>query len=116
MKLLLDENLSRRLVPFLQNQYPGTIQVVSAGLEQAGDREIWQYARAGGFVIVSRDSDFLELAAMLGHPPQVIRLGTPNQSKATTLKLLLDNQDLIENALVSENLPCIELRSGSAWL
>lgn len=28
MKLLLDENLSRRLVPFLQHDYPGSNQVV----------------------------------------------------------------------------------------
>jgi predicted nuclease of predicted toxin-antitoxin system len=31
MKLLLDENFSRRLVPFLQNAYPGTSQVVLLG-------------------------------------------------------------------------------------
>ena len=35
MKLLLDENLSRRLVPFLQEAYPGSSQVVLLGLEQA---------------------------------------------------------------------------------
>lgn len=28
MKLLLDENLSRRLIPFLQTDYPGSNQVV----------------------------------------------------------------------------------------
>jgi predicted nuclease of predicted toxin-antitoxin system len=28
MKLLLDENLSRRLAPFLQEAYPGSSQVV----------------------------------------------------------------------------------------
>lgn len=50
MKLLLDENLSRRLVPFLQEDYPGTSQVVLEGLEQATDREIWQYAKEKGFV------------------------------------------------------------------
>ena len=33
MKLLLDENLSRRLVPFLQNAYPGTSQVVLLGVK-----------------------------------------------------------------------------------
>ena len=37
MKLLLDENLSRRLVPFLQHAYPGTSQVVLLGLESASD-------------------------------------------------------------------------------
>lgn len=45
MKLLLDENLSRRLVPFLQNAYPGTSQVVLLGMESASDRDIWQKAK-----------------------------------------------------------------------
>lgn len=33
MKLLLDENLSRRLVPFLQHDFPGSSQVVLSGLD-----------------------------------------------------------------------------------
>ena len=32
MKLLPDENLSRRLVPFLQHDYPGSSQVVLLGM------------------------------------------------------------------------------------
>ena len=46
MKLLLDENLSRRLVPFLQHDYPGTNQVVLIGMESASDKDIWHKARA----------------------------------------------------------------------
>ncbi|WP_408597071.1 DUF5615 family PIN-like protein [Limnohabitans sp.] len=38
MKLLLDENLSRRLVPFLQHDFPGTSQVTLLGLESASNR------------------------------------------------------------------------------
>jgi hypothetical protein len=38
MKLLLDENLSRRLVPFLQSDFPGSSHVALLGLEQASDR------------------------------------------------------------------------------
>jgi len=45
MKLLLDENLSRRLVPFLQHDYPGSSQVVLLGLESASDAEVWQAAK-----------------------------------------------------------------------
>ena len=41
MKLLLDENLSRRLVPFLQDRYPGSTQVELVGLERADDAAIW---------------------------------------------------------------------------
>ncbi|MDP2823236.1 MAG: DUF5615 family PIN-like protein [Sulfuritalea sp.] len=44
MKLLLDENLSRRLVPFLQYEFPGSTQVALVGLEQADDRTIWHRA------------------------------------------------------------------------
>jgi len=40
MKLLLDENLSRRIVPFIQDIYPNSTQVALAGLEQADDKTI----------------------------------------------------------------------------
>lgn len=56
MKLLLDENLSRRLVPFLQAAYPGSTQVALEGLERASDLGIWQYAKAHDFVIVTKDA------------------------------------------------------------
>jgi predicted nuclease of predicted toxin-antitoxin system len=45
MKLLLDENLSRRLVPFLQHDYPGSTQVVLMGLESESDSVVWQTAK-----------------------------------------------------------------------
>ena len=40
MKLLLDENLSRRLVPFLQENYPESSQVALLGMEQTSDVEL----------------------------------------------------------------------------
>ena len=58
MKLLLDENPSRRIVPFLQTAFPGSTQIAVLGLESVSDSKIWQYAKDNGFVIVSRDSDF----------------------------------------------------------
>jgi len=109
MKLLLDENLSRRLVPFLQHSYPGTSQVVLLNLEAASDRTIWQRAKDYGYVIVTRDADFEELSFVLGQPPKIIWLKIKNQSRATTLKILNDNHAVIEDALVKKNLACVEL-------
>ncbi len=94
MKLLLDENLSRRLVPFLQHDYPGSNQVLLLGMESASDKEVWQRAKQDGYVIVTRDADFQELSLVWGHPPKVIRLKTLNQSRAATLKILIDNKDM----------------------
>ena len=109
MKLLLDENLSRRIIPFLQTAFPGSTQVTLLGLESASDSEIWQYAKNNGFVIVSRDSDFQERSLVSGHPPQVIWLKIPNRSKTAVLNILLEHRAEIEQALTSQNLACVEL-------
>ena len=58
MKLLLDENLSRRIVPFIQDLYPDSTQVALIGMEQLDDKAIRQYAIDNGFIIVTKDADF----------------------------------------------------------
>jgi hypothetical protein len=60
MKLLLDENLSSKLCRPLDGIFPGSSQVVLVGLAQANDRDIWDYAAANGFTVVSLDADFAE--------------------------------------------------------
>jgi predicted nuclease of predicted toxin-antitoxin system len=109
MKLLLDENLSRRIVPFLQTKFPGSSQVTLLNLESATDTEIWQYAKTHDFVIVSRDSDFQERSLVSGHPPQVVWLKIPNRSKTVVLNILLDHHIEIEQALIGQNLACVEI-------
>lgn len=108
MKLLLDENLSRRLVPFLQTVYPGSSQVALIGLEQASDRDIWVYARDNGYAIVTKDSDYYDLSLLLGAPPHVIWVQTGNTDKAAVLALLLDNALVIQEGFAG-GLACVEL-------
>lgn len=109
MKLLLDENLSRRLVPFLQHDFPASSQVVLEGLESSSDTDVWNHAKKHGFVIVTRDADFEELSLVWGSPPQVIWLKTKNLSRAATLKILLDNKQQIQESLLIHEMSCIEV-------
>jgi predicted nuclease of predicted toxin-antitoxin system len=74
VKLLLDENLSRKLVVRLAELYPDSAHVAEVGLLASPDREVWEYAKARNFVIVSADSDFYELATTIGPPPKVVWL------------------------------------------
>ena len=74
MKLRFDENLSRKLVVRLAELYPESAHVAEADLLESPDREIWEFAKAGNFVIVSTDSDFYELATTIGPPPKVVWL------------------------------------------
>jgi predicted nuclease of predicted toxin-antitoxin system len=58
MKLLFDQNLSPRLPHLLADIYAGSVHVREVGLREADDGTIWDYAKAHGFAIVSKDSDF----------------------------------------------------------
>jgi len=74
VKLLFDENLSRKLVFRLADLYAGSVHVADVQLLHTADREIWEFAKRGDFIVVSADSDFYELATTLGPPPKVVWL------------------------------------------
>ena len=80
MKLLFDQNLSDRLVSSLAEFFPNSTHVRRAGLGRAADEDVWQYAAAHGFIIVSKDSDFHQLSFLRGQPPKVIWIRTGNCS------------------------------------
>ena len=74
MKLLFDENLSRKLPVRLSELFPGSKHVSEVNLLQSSDASIWRHAKSAGFTIVSADSDFFDIAISLGSPPKVIWL------------------------------------------
>ncbi len=88
MKLLLDENLSARLVQALEPEYPGTAHVRTLGLQGATDAAIWQRARQGDYAIVSKDNDFRQLSFLQGAPPKVIWLSVGNAGTEAILRFL----------------------------
>lgn len=72
MKLLIDENLSRRLVARISGLFPGSIHIAEVALTESPDAAVWEYARVNGFAILTADADFFELATTLGPPPKII--------------------------------------------
>jgi predicted nuclease of predicted toxin-antitoxin system len=59
VKLLFDENLSRKLVTRLAELYPGSRHVVEFDLTERPDSEIWEFARTHDFTVVTTDADFM---------------------------------------------------------
>lgn len=53
MKLLFDQNLSHRLPALLADLFPDSAHVRAATLDQAPDDQIWEYASANDFCIVT---------------------------------------------------------------
>ncbi|MBE0645509.1 MAG: DUF5615 family PIN-like protein [Bacteroidetes bacterium] len=100
MKLLLDQNLGFRLVASLDVTFPGTSHVRILGMESASDDEIWGYAAANGYAILTKDSDFHHKSLLLGAPPKVIHLRTGNCSTNTILGLFEQSGAIISAFLV----------------
>lgn len=109
MKLLLDQNLTRRIVPFLQKGFPGSTQVAVIGLERADDAEIWRAARDGGCVIVTNDADFSDLSAVHGAPPHVVWLRAGNLDKAQMLAILMKHREALEESFVRDGTALVEI-------
>lgn len=109
MKLLLDANLSRRLVPALEAEFPGTSQVALLGMDAANDRAIWQYAREHGFVLVTKDDDFTDLQTLYGYPPKLIVMRMGNCSNQQVRDALLNAAPRLQELLRQDAVGMVEL-------
>jgi predicted nuclease of predicted toxin-antitoxin system len=109
MKLLFDQNLSFRLCARLADIFPKSRQVRLIGLDQAGDHEIWEYARVNGFTIVTQDADFADLSALRGAPPKVIWLRCGNQPTEYVDRLIRQHVEDIAALAQDLSISCLEL-------
>jgi predicted nuclease of predicted toxin-antitoxin system len=88
MKLLFDQNLSHRLPQILEDIFPNSVHVRNIDFVEASDTQIWQYAKANDFTIVSKDTDFQQRSLLHGHPPKVVWLRIGNCPVKTIEDLL----------------------------
>ncbi len=109
MKLLLDQNLSRRLLADLESGFPGSMQLALCGLDTATDATVWKFAHQHGFAIVTKDADFLELALLQGFPPKVILLNLGNVSNQRIREVMLAQTGKIQDFLQSASQGVLEI-------
>ncbi|MGH7577912.1 MAG: DUF5615 family PIN-like protein [Longimicrobiales bacterium] len=113
MTLWLDAQISPAMAPWLHMRFGiDTVAVRDMGLREAEDVEIFDRAKSAGVVVMTKDSDFVELLDRRGPPPQVIWLRSGNTSNAR-LKQLLGHAfgQVLEMIRAVE--PLVEI--GDAW-
>ena len=98
MKLLLDANISWKLVNILKPVFGECSHVDSIGLTvPAEDNDIWNYALKNGYIIITKDHDFLDLLELRGFPPKIVLLKTGNNSSKALTELLINAKPKIED-------------------
>lgn len=110
MKLLLDANISWRLIVKLKLHFNDCLHVDHIGLTiPAKDTEVWNYALSNDLIIVTNDDDFLNLANAKGFPPKVVLLRTGNQSNSFIEDLLIRHKTDIESLFRSSEYGFLEI-------
>ena len=95
-KLLFDQNLSPKLVTLLSEEFPGSDHTDSVGLGTASDLLVWEFAKANGLIIVTKDVDFADLTVFRGFPPKVIWIRRGNCRTSDIVTILRENADRID--------------------
>ena len=108
MKLLFNQNLSFKLCLRLKDIFPNSQQVRLLGMSDSDDRVIWLHSATNDFV-VTQDSDFADMAAVLGPPPKVLWLRCGNQPTAVIEQLLREQFQTIETFVNDESAACLEV-------
>ena len=89
MTIWIDAQLSPAIASWMRQNFPvDAVALRDIGLRDAEDEEIFVAAKSQGVVLLTKDSDFLDLLDRFGPPPQVLWLTCGNTSNAHLKQIL----------------------------
>ena len=109
MKLLLDNNLSPKLVEAIADIFPESSHVALLRLDRASDLDVWTVAHEHQYTLVSKDSDFNDLLTAKGFPPKVIWIRIGNCTTAEVAQALRKNSTAILQFMEDDTVGLLEI-------
>jgi len=105
MNIWIDAQLPPNLANWISNNFEvKAVSLKEISLRDAKDIEIFEAARFANTVIITKDSDFIDLVCRLGSPPQILWITCGNVTNRNLRQLL--------TATLPEAL--IQIRQGEA--
>lgn len=80
MNLLFDQNISFRILKWIDDIFPGSISVHDLEYHNPHDLDIWKFAKLNNYVIITFDAGFVDISNLRGYPPKIIWLRIGNTS------------------------------------
>lgn len=110
MTIWIDAQLSPALATWITTTFGiEAFSVAFLGLRDANDETIFQAARTANAVVMTKDSDFLDLQLKLGVPPQIILVSIGNSSNQR-MREVLQKRWLIIQEFLETGEPVVELQ------
>ncbi|MBK1987009.1 DUF5615 family PIN-like protein [Sphaerospermopsis aphanizomenoides BCCUSP55] len=89
MTIWVDAHLSPAIATWISSTFEiKAVALRDLGLRDAEDPEIFEAAKAQEAIVMTKDSDFVDLVERLGSPPQIIWLTCGNTSNAQLREIL----------------------------
>jgi predicted nuclease of predicted toxin-antitoxin system len=88
MRFLIDAQLPPALAQFLKDKGYEAKAARELALREATDPVIWDFAQAGGWVVVTKDEDFAERTLQTQTGPQVLWLRIGNSTNRVLFQWL----------------------------
>jgi predicted nuclease of predicted toxin-antitoxin system len=105
--IIIDAQLSPNLAVWIFDTFG--IESFSAkflGYEASIDKTIFDYAKSKNAIVITKDSDFIDLSNRFGSPPKIIWITCGNTSKKKMKEILKDHLlkaiELLENSDIVE--------------
>lgn len=109
MKILLDENISWRIIKELADSFNEVFHVNQIFGKRPMDTDIWNYARENQFMIITYDSDFIDISELRGAPPKIIWFRFGNASRNYIINKIKSNIDRIKELYNDDELNILEI-------
>ena len=110
--LLLDENISYKIVKDLASSFSGIKHVQDFIAYGSSDEMVWETALQNKLSIVSFDSDYEDMQTLRGFPPKVIWLRFGNSSNQTITNTLLFYKIVITDFINNDALGILEIKEA----
>ena len=110
MRILVDAQLSPAIAAWINRSFEQieAVSVRSVELVTSDDVDIYNYAKKHGYVIMSKDDDFLGLLESKGSPPQLIWITCGNTSNARMREVLSQVLEQVKG-LINEGETVVEI-------
>lgn len=112
MRLLLDQNISYRVVKQLKSLLSETIGVREAGLYNADDYQIRDYGLRNEYTVVTFDKDIPAIESVRGFPPKITWLRTGNLTNSAVTALFMNRLDEFANFIANNHKGCLMVYLG----
>ena len=110
MKVLIDQNISHRIVPQIESLFGILTHVKFLGWIDWNDYNIFMTAREQKYdAVVTLDEDFNKLLLQYGTPPKIIWIKTGNCSTAKLVEVIIMHGQIILDFLRDDTYDCLEL-------